>query len=91
MKHMELVEQVAAVVSALQEIDPHGKRAVPASTIYVALGMDMSAHQRLAAALQRAGYARCTASKIQLTAAGLEMGALINGALPKVPAATRPS
>ena len=63
---------VAAAVTAIFE--GSDGQPVPASTVYVALGCDFRAYQKLAGILSRAGLCVVTPSSIALTEDGRRVG-----------------
>ena len=70
---MDTVHVVAAVLSTLHECSP--EKPVAASSIYMALGMDMGSYQRAVAVLRQGGLAKVTSTTIQLTDKGRGVGA----------------
>lgn len=67
---------VAAVLSTLYEVEKDSKikTPIPASTIYMALGMDMMAWEEAAAALRRLDVCDISANTIELTDKGRQWG-----------------
>lgn len=82
MTEQEAKTLIAAVTSTLVEIDPDGTGTpVPASQVYLALGMDMSKYEMLSRILRGAGLAVITAETIALTMKGRELGKACNAIL----------
>lgn len=73
-----LTAQIAGVCSVLLETPGP----VPASSIYLALGCDFGAWQRLQLVMCQAGLlAQCGSSQVALTPAGEELGRKVNALL----------
>ena len=67
----EVMTAIAAVTSTLEEL---GNPVSPASSIYLALGMDLGRYDLVAKVLSDAGLANVTSETIQLTEKGLDIG-----------------
>ncbi len=68
-----LIAKLAAVVATLGEVSPN--EPVAASSIYCALGMDLTAYEEITMLGRRAGWILCTARTIKLTDKGRKAAA----------------
>jgi len=68
MTKKDLIVKLALIVSALGETDEG--QSVPASTIYLALGCDLSQYNTLASVGEKIGWLKVTSRTVALTAAG---------------------
>lgn len=80
MNYNELVVKLAAVVSTLAETTNPGEN-VPASTIYLALGMELHTYESIVGVGTRAGLLNSSAYSVGVTEKGRELASRLEAKL----------
>lgn len=77
MESKETLAKMGAILCTLAEVVPNGEP-VPASSIYLALGMNMMEYTSIIKMLVNTGYVSSTPSTIRITPKGKEIADRIN-------------
>jgi len=85
---MNGLDMIAAILLTVYELEREARHkdsklpiVIPASSVYIALGMDMYAFERMAATMRRAGVADIGPETISLTEKGRNLAIRVENAL----------